>query len=83
MTPLERLLLAEDAAAIGRRRLGVDWMRVGETATSPRLGAKGDFQAASSRSPLWVKRVGFVMSAVCPVYPRFCCKTPIEAICEP
>jgi hypothetical protein len=30
-----------------------------------------------------IKRVGFVMSAVCPVYPRFCCKTPIETIFKP
>jgi hypothetical protein len=33
--------------------------------------------------PFRLKRIGFVMSAVCPVYPGFCCKTPIEAICEP
>ena len=29
-----------------------------------------------SRCPLWVNRVGFVMSPACPVYPRLCCKTP-------
>jgi hypothetical protein len=26
--------------------------------------------AERSEGPLWVKRVGFVMSAVCPVYPK-------------
>jgi hypothetical protein len=34
------------------------------------MGSRAFTKAERSAGPLWVKRFGFVMSAVCPVYPN-------------